>query len=215
MWDVSEYELQCQTPVQHDGILIAAVNGGKASSGSPLRCLSTGIQRCRKPHLPSHCCSRRRERFPGNPVSHLPTPCRHLGCLKASWMALGTCVWAAEPAPGGQTAEQGWPWASRRIQLREHRFLVLLCKPWPPHGGAGIDPEGPLSQPLAPSRGHCPFGVLDGNSFLQAAKPSTSPIWKGSLDTRCSGRLLRTDTHMQVPSSGVELQSWSSRGKLY
>ena len=74
---------------------------------------------------------------------------------------------------GRQPAEQGWPWASGRIQPHEHRFLVLLYKPQPPHTTQeGTDPEGSLSQPLAPSGGRCTLGVLDGNSFLQATEPN-------------------------------------------
>lgn len=188
------------------------VNGGEASSGSPLCCLNTGIQCHLKSHLPSHCCSRSRERFPKSPVSHLPTPCRCPGCLKVSWTTLGTHVWAVEPAPGGQPAERGWSWASGRIQLHEHRFPVLLYKPRSPHGGGGTDPEGPLSPPLAPSGGHCTLGVLPAGN---KTKPSISPSWKDSLDTQRSDRLLRTDTHTQVSSSGVESQSWFSSGKLY
>lgn len=104
------------------------VNGGEASSGSPLCCLKAAIQHWLKSHLPLHCCSSSRQRFSRSHMSHLPGPCRCPGCLKAFWMALDTHMWAAEPAHGGQPAEQSWPWASERIQLREHRFLILLYK---------------------------------------------------------------------------------------
>lgn len=191
------------------------VKGVKASSGSPLRYLNTGIQRCLTSHPLSHCCSRSRERFPRSPVSHLPTTCRCLGGLKASWMALGIHVWAAEPAPGRQTAEQGWLWGSRRIQLHEDRFLVLLYKPWSPHGGDAQTLKVLCDSCWPPSGGHCALADLYGNSFLQATEPSISPSRKEGLDTQRSGRLLRTDTHVQVPSSGVESQSWFSTGKVY
>lgn len=81
------------------------VTRGKVSSGIPLCCLNTGIQCHLKYHLPSHCCSRSRERFPRKTVSHLTTPHRCPGCLKASWTVLDTYVLAAEPAFSGKPAE--------------------------------------------------------------------------------------------------------------
>jgi len=130
-------------------------------------------------------------------------------------MALGTDVWAAEPASGGQPAERGWLWASGRIQLREHRFPVLLYKPRSPHGEGGTDPEGPLSQPLDSSGGHCTLGVLEGNSFLQATKPNhpsplaEKPAWTHSaqagsyvLTPTCRFLCLESNLHPGFPEAG-------------
>lgn len=110
-------------------------------------------------------------------------------------MALGTCVWAAEPASGGQPAEPGWLCASGRIRYMSRGFQFCCINP-SPHMAEGTHPEDPLSEPLVPLRSHCTLCVPDSNSFLQPNHPSLlggKTAWTHSAQT---GSYILTPTSM-------------------
>lgn len=155
-------------------------------------------------HLSLHRSSRRRE-VPTSPSSHLSTPCRCPVYPRASWMALGTHLCAAEPSSWWATRWTRLVGVSGKIQPCEHGFLILLYESWPPHAT-------PRKHNLC--RSSWPHQGVTG-PWVQATEPDHSlPSQKGSLDTLCWGRLLHTDTHTQVSSSGDKSRPWFSRGKL-